>query len=100
MARHTKRIPAPWDFHPWEEEDALAFQALERGVASDGQQNLNIQVTRAVSDQKIWRQLGQSGSVISDTTIEQAADDLFACARAKAKKIPNNDRTEEAYILE
>lgn len=32
------RVPAPWEHTDWEEEDAFAFQALERGVASDGQQ--------------------------------------------------------------
>jgi hypothetical protein len=59
-------------------------------VASDGQQNLYIQVTRAVSNQDTWRQLRHSGSVATITTIEHAADDLLDCARAKARGVPRD----------
>jgi len=59
-------------------------------VASDGQQDLYIQVTHAVSNQDTWRQLGQSGSVATSITIEHAADDLLACARAKARGVPRD----------
>jgi hypothetical protein len=69
-------------------------------VANDGQQDLYIQVTRAVSSQDIWRQLGQSGSVATNTTIEQAADDLFACARAKAREVPRAQLSEIVLALD
>ena len=59
-------------------------------VTSDGQQDLYIQVTRAVSNQDTWRQLGQLGSVAITTTIERAADDLLACTRAKVRGVPRD----------
>lgn len=69
-------------------------------VASDGQQDLHIQVTRAVSNQDTWRQLGQSGSVTINKTIEEAADDLLDRARAKARGIPRDQLSDIFLALD
>jgi hypothetical protein len=57
-------------------------------VAHDGQRTLNIQVTRAVSKQDIWRQLDRLGSVTDTTTVQRAADDLICRVQMKAKIVP------------
>jgi hypothetical protein len=60
-------------------------------VTSDGQQELHIQVTRAVSNQDIWRKLGQSGTVATPTTVQDAANDLLNCAKVKAQRVPRDE---------
>jgi hypothetical protein len=69
-------------------------------VARDGQQDLFIQVTRAVSNRDTWQQLGQSGSVASTTTIELAADDLLSRARVKARGVPREQLSEIILALD
>lgn len=83
--------------------EPLRPKGTEGGIdclASDGQQDLNIQVTRAVSNQKPWRQLGKSGSVDKLITVAQAADDLLASAMAKARGVPRDQLSEIVLALD
>lgn len=76
---------------------------LEGGIdweAKDGEMVLSVQVTRAVSNQDTWQQLGQSGNVASITTIENAADDLLARAREKARGVPRVQLSEIVLALD
>lgn len=59
-------------------------------ITKDGLQELNIQVTHAVSDQNTWRQLGQMRRVTVTTTVQNAADDLLHRARDKSRKASRN----------
>lgn len=38
MKKPQQRPPAPWEHAPWGNDDALAVQALEKGIASPAQQ--------------------------------------------------------------
>ena len=69
-------------------------------VANNGQQALYIQVTRAVSKQDIWRQLGRLGNATATATVQRAADDLFWCVQTKAQKIPHAQRSNLLLALD
>jgi len=74
-------------------DEPVKPEGRETGIdcfSSDGQQDLNIQVTRAVSDQNIWRELGQTRTVTEETTIQDAADSLFQRARDKSRGLPRD----------
>ncbi len=69
-------------------------------VVKDGQQALYIQVTRAVSTQDVWRQLGRLGSATATATVQRAADDLLGSIQKKVIQIPQAQRSNLLLALD
>ena len=75
----------------------------EEGVdcqAKDDKSRLHIQITRAETDGRVWRTLGETGMSSAELSADSAADALHEAIKRKAIRVPPRDRIQITLALD
>ncbi len=68
--------------------------------ADDEHRALEVQVTRAIASQRLWKTLSRQGAVQSSLTAAEAASEMKNAIEAKCRKIPRDMRSKLVLALD
>ena len=100
LIKRLNRDGASWhDLEDMSQPKAYNEQGIDC-QAQDGDKKLQIQVTRAETDQRVWRTLAQTGESSIALPADKASDALRIAIQKKASTIPTSERQQIILALD